>query len=307
MNSSTVFGVDESTVAAMNVDEDERRRVYEKAWTDGGGFGFMLGTFADITVDPEANRTATDFIREKIKGMVADADVARRLSPTDYYAKRPLCTDGYYEAFNRDDVTLIDVRENPLIEITERGIRTANGEIALDVIIFATGFDAFTGNYLKIETIGRDGQKLQDKWAQGPRAFMGVAIAGFPNLFTVFGPFSQFTSQPLVDEFQVDWIAKLIERSIEAGASTVEVNRDAEDGWIATCEGIAEQTLFAVTDSWINGANVPGKPRRTMIYMGGMASYAAIIGDIAERDYPEFHFAAVGRAAAVGSAVPADG
>ena len=291
MDSATVFGVNESTLSAMSVDEEERRRIYEAAWREGGGFGFMLGTFGDLTVSPEANRTATDFIREKIRQTVTDPDLAQKLSPTDYYAKRPLCTDGYYEAFNRDGVTLVDLKENPLVEITERGIRTTAGEIALDVIILATGFDAFTGNYLKIETVGRDGERLQDKWADGPRAFMGVATAGFPNLFTVFGPFSPFTSQPLVDEFQVDWIAGLIRHAMASGSPSVEVDRGAEDDWIRTCEDISAQTLFAVTDSWINGANVPGKPRRTMIYMGGMAAYARIINDVAARGYGEFRFA----------------
>lgn len=288
MDSATVFGVDESTTSALSVDDAERHRIYEAAWDEGGGFAFMLGTFGDLTVSPEANRTATDFIREKIRGLVPDADLAERLCPTDYYAKRPLCTDGYYEAFNRDDVTLVDLKETPLVEITARGVRTTAGEIELDVIILATGFDAFTGNYLKIETTGRDGERLQDKWSDGPRAFMGVAIAGFPNLFTVFGPFSPFTSQPMVDEFQVDWIAALISKAVARGTGAVEVDRGAEDAWITTCNDIAAQTLFAVTDSWINGANVPGKPRRTMIYMGGMAAYARIIGDVAARGYEEF-------------------
>lgn len=291
MDSATVFGVDESSTPALSVDDKERRRIYEAAWDEGGGFAFMLGTFGDLTVSPEANRTATDFIRGKIREIVPDADLAERLCPTDYYAKRPLCTDGYYEAFNRDDVTLVDLKETPLVEITERGIRTTAGEIELDVIILATGFDAFTGNYLKIETVGRDGERLQDKWADGPRVFMGVATAGFPNLFTVFGPFSPFTSQPMVDEYQVDWIAELIAKALRSGTRAVEVDRGAEDDWIATCNDISAQTLFAVTDSWINGANVPGKPRRTMIYMGGMAAYARIIEDVAARGYEEFRFA----------------
>jgi len=291
MDSATVFGVDESQTPAMSLVEDDRNLVYERAWDEGGGFAFMLGTFGDLTVSAEANKTATDFIRSKIMETVDDSQVARKLCPTDYYAKRPLCADGYYEAFNQPNVTLVDLNEDPLIEMTPTGLRTANCEIALDVIILATGFDAFTGNYLKIETVGRNGERLQDKWADGPRAFMGVATAGFPNLFTVFGPFSPFTSQPLVDEYQVDWIAGLIRHAMAQGLNEVEVERAAEDGWIETCETIAEQTLFAVTNSWINGANVPGKARRTMIYMGGMASYAGIIEEVARGGYLSFRLA----------------
>ena len=300
MNSATVFGIEEATTPAMSVAERERKRVYEAAWQRGGGFAFMLGTFGDLTFDQPANDTATDFSRGKIREIVRDQAVAEKLSPTDFYAKRPLCADGYYEAFNRPDVTLVDLRTSPLERITERGIETSDGEIELDVIILATGFDAFTGNYLKIETVGRNGETLQEKWKNGPRAYMGVATAGFPNLFTVFGPFSPFTSQPMVDEFQVDWIAGLIERALADGIRSVEVDRAAEDAWIETCETIAEQTLFAVTDSWINGANVPGKPRRTMIYMGGMANYAQLINAVSAGGYKEFKLETARSASKVG-------
>ncbi len=288
MNSATVFGIDESSTAAMSVSAEERAKVYEDAWSEGGGFGFMLATFGDIITDHEANKTATDFIRAKIRATVTDQATADALCPTDLYAKRPLCTDNYYETFNRDNVTLVNLKNAPIEEITERGIRTADGEIELDVIVFATGFDAFTGNYLKIETVGRDGERLQEKWSDGPRSYMGVATAGFPNLFMIYGPFGPFTSQPLVHEFQINWFADAVKHMLDNGIRTIEVKRQAEDAWIATCNEIASHTLFAETDSWINGANIPGKPRKTMVYMGGMNNYADIIKNVASEGYSDF-------------------
>jgi cyclohexanone monooxygenase len=288
MNSATVFGLNESSTPAMSVSADERARVYQDAWNEGGGFGFMLATFGDIITDRAANQSATDFIRAKIRGLVNDPALAEALCPTDLYAKRPLCTDNYYETYNRNNVTLVNLKNAPIEKVTEHGIRTATGEIELDVIVFATGFDAFTGNYLKIETVGRGGERLQDKWSDGPRSYMGVATAGFPNLFMIYGPFGPFTSQPLVHEFQINWFAEAIKYVLDNELRTIEVRRDAEDAWIESCNEIASQTLFAETDSWINGGNIPGKPRKTMVYMGGMNTYADIINGISASGYPDF-------------------
>ena len=272
LSTAAVFGFDESTVPAMDVSEEERRAVYEKAWKKGNGFSFMLETFSDIPVTPEANKTATDFIKGKIDEIVKDPETARKLTPKDYYAKRPLAADGYYDVYNRGNVHLHDVKANPIERYTEYGLMIGGEELELDVVIMATGFDAMTGNYLKIETTGRDGRRLQDEWKDGPRAYAGMSIAGFPNLLMVFGPFSPFTSQPLVHEWQVNFLADLIKAAEEQGG-VIETTKEAQDEWVQMCQEGMAGTLFEVTDSWINGANIPGKPRTSMWYMGGMGGY----------------------------------
>lgn len=290
LDSASVFGLEESTTPALSVPAEERARIYERAWHKGGGFGFMLETFGDIIVSREANDTATDFIRAKSRAIVRDPALAEKLSPRDLYAKRPLAVDGYYETFNRDNVTLVDVKAAPIVAITGNGIRTTDGEIAVDVIIFATGFDAVTGNYLKIETIGRNGRRLQDKWADGPHGFIGMTIADFPNLFMIFGPFGPFTSQPLVHEYQVDWMTALVAEARKQGRRWIDTDAAAEDAWVQTCRDGMAQTLFPQVNSWINGGNVPGKPRAAMFYMGGMAAYMKELERIVQSGYACFRF-----------------
>lgn len=289
LNTGAVFGFVESTVEAMSVSEQERRRVYEQAWDKGNGFAFMLETFADIVVSPEANKSATDFIKSKIDEIVDDPKTAAKLTPTDYYAKRPLAADNYYETYNRDNVTLVDVKEAPIERYSAKGLVTSNGEYELDVVILATGFDAITGNYLKIDTTGRDGLKLSDKWSDGPHASYGMTIAGFPNLFMIYGPFGPFTSQPLVHEWQIDWFTELMVEADKRGG-VVDTAADAEDAWVAMCQEQMAGTLFEVTDSWINGTNIPGKPRSSMFYMGGMIGYMDEMNAIADNDYKGFVF-----------------
>jgi cyclohexanone monooxygenase len=288
LDTGAVFGFRESTIPALSVSARERERAYQEAWERGNGFSFMLETFSDLVSNEEANNTATDFMRDKIRRIVKDSKVAEMLCPKDFYAKRPLATDNYYEVYNRPNVTLVDVKANPIQEFTEKGIRTTTGEIELDTVIFATGFDAVTGNYLKIDTTGRNGQKLQDKWKHGPSAFAGVAIAGFPNLFMIYGPFCPFTSQPLVHEWQVNWFADLVAHARATGQKTVEVSHETEKAWVKVCADGAAATLFARTDSWINGTNIPGKPRAAMFYMGGMANYTKELGQIVKSGYAGF-------------------
>ena len=288
LDTGAVFGFQESTIPALSVSADVRQRMYREAWDRGNGFSFMLETFSDLVNDEEANKTATDFMRDKIRQIVKDPKVAELLCPKDFYAKRPLATDNYYEVYNRPSVTLIDVKANPIQEFTEKGIRTSAGEVELDTVIFATGFDAVTGNYLKIETIGRDGLRLQDKWAEGPSAFAGVATSGFPNLFMIYGPFCPFTSQPLVHEWQVNWFADLVAHARATGQKMVDVDTATEKAWVKVCVDGAEATLFARTDSWINGTNIPGKPRASMFYMGGMSNYMKEMGRIVKSGYAGF-------------------
>lgn len=290
LDSGTVFGFKEGTTSALEVPADERRQRFEKAWQKGNGFSFMLETFSDITVSPEANKTATDFIKSKIDAAVKDPKVAAMLTPTDYYARRPLAADGYYEVYNRPNVTLHDVKANPIERFTEKGLVVGGQEIELDVVIMATGFDAVTGNYLKIDTIGRNGVKLSDQWQDGPHTFGGMSIAGFPNLFMVFGPFSPFTSQPLVHEWQVDYFTDLIQAAEKSGG-IVDTEASAQAEWVRICQVGLAGTLFQVTDSWINGANIPGKPRTSMWFMGGMANYMAEMNSIRDDGYRGFRIA----------------
>jgi cation diffusion facilitator CzcD-associated flavoprotein CzcO len=272
----------------MSVSEEERERVFQEAWEKGNGFRFMFGTFSDIAIDPAANRTARLFIRKKISEIVKDPETARKLTPTDAYAKRPICNLDYYETFNRDNVTLVSTKENPIIEITPRGVLTDDGvEHELDVLVSATGFDAVDGNYHQMDIRGRAGRTVQQHWKDGPVTYLGVATAGFPNMFMVLGANSCFANLPPVIEAQVEFISDMISRAQRTGA-VVEATQEAESYWTATCKQIADTTLFSKTESWIFGANIPGKPHTVLFYMGGLAPYREMLADVTRGDFAGF-------------------
>jgi cyclohexanone monooxygenase len=296
-SSAAAFGFDESQVPHDSASPEEREAAFERQWNSGGGFQFMLGVYNDVITSREANKAATDFIAKKIRELVSDPETASLLTPTDLYAKRPLCDDGYYATFNRDNVTLADIKSQPIIEFTEKGVRTEAGEYELDVVVFATGFDAFTGNYLKIDQHGRDGLSLREKWAERPRTFMAVMTAGFPNWFMIYGPMCPFTNQPPAHEVEVDWIASLIDHVRSTGAQTAEVTAAAEQRWMDTCDELAAYTLFPETDSWINGANIPGKPKAVMVYMGGMGLYCDELARVAREGYDGLEISGAARPA----------
>jgi cyclohexanone monooxygenase len=288
-SSVVAFGFKESAVPALSVSEEERRAVYQKAWERGGGFRFMFETFCDIATDEAANETAAAFIRGKIAEVVKDPETARKLTPTDLYAKRPLCDSGYYATFNRDNVSLVDVKANPIAEVTPKGIKTADGvEHELDVLIFATGFDAVDGNYTRIDLRGRNGLTIQEKWKSGPTSYLGVANADYPNLFMILGPNGPFTNLPPSIETQVEWISDLIKHMNDTGHEVVEATHEGEDGWTATCKEIAGYTLFPKADSWIFGANIPGKTRTVMFYLAGLGAYSQKLNEVAGSGYPGF-------------------
>ncbi|MFC4949225.1 flavin-containing monooxygenase [Pseudonocardia sp. GCM10023141] len=287
--SVVAFGFEESGIEAMSVSADERRRVFQENWDKGNGFRFMFGTFSDIATDPDANAAAAAFIRSKIAEIVDDPETARKLTPTDVYAKRPLCNEGYYETFNRDDVELVSIKENPIQTITPTGVRTADGvEHELDVLVLATGFDAVDGNYRAMDLRGRDGRHINDHWTDGPTSYLGLSKAGFPNMFMILGPNGPFTNLPPSIESQVDWIGELIGSAIRDGVRTVEPTAAAEAGWTATCEEIANMTLFPQADSWIFGANIPGKKNAVMFYMAGIGAYRQKLGEVAGAGYDGF-------------------
>ncbi|MBW0089592.1 NAD(P)/FAD-dependent oxidoreductase [Pseudonocardia sp. KRD-184] len=285
-NSVVAFGFEESGVEAGSVSEEERERVFQENWDKGNGFRFMFGTFADIATNPEANEAAAAFIRSKIAQIVTDPETARKLTPTEVYAKRPLCNEGYFETFNRDDVTLVSVRENAIEEITPAGVRTADGvEHELDVLVLATGFDAVDGNYRSMDLRGRDGTHIDEHWSHGPTSYLGVSTHGFPNMFMILGPNGPFTNLPPSIEAQVEWISDLIASAERDGVAAVEPTRQAEDGWTELCATIADMTLFPKVESWIFGQNVAGKTSTVMFYMAGIGAYRQKLAEVRGAGY----------------------
>ncbi|WP_028646602.1 NAD(P)/FAD-dependent oxidoreductase [Nocardiopsis sp. CNT312] len=285
-SSVVACGFEESRTPAMSVSEEERHRVFQESWDRGNGFRFMFGTFSDIIFNPEANEAAAEFIRAKIRETVKDPETARRLQPTDYYAKRPICNEDYYESFNRDNVSLVSLRETPIREITPTGAVTEDGtEHELDVLVFATGFEAVEGSYRLLDVRGRGGESIEEHWGQRPSSHLGMSVSGFPNLFMVYGPCSVFSNLPTAIETQVEWISELIGTMEERGLARAETTREAEESWTAVCEEIAGHSLFPKVDSWIFGANIPGRERRVLFYFAGLHSYRRRLREIAEAGY----------------------
>jgi cation diffusion facilitator CzcD-associated flavoprotein CzcO len=270
---------------------EERQALYEAAW-EKGGLQFRA-TFQDLLVDKEANDTAADFIRGKIREIVKDPATAAKLSDIDhpYAAKRPPIDTDYFETYNRGNVSLIDVRAAPIERITPEGIRTREGDYGLDIIVFATGFDAMTGPLLRMDIRGRDGLPLAEAWEAGPRNYLGLQVAGFPNLFTVTGPGSPsvLCNMPVAIEQHVEWITDCIAHLRARGLNRIEPKPEAVDQWVDQVNAAANATLLPLAaHSWYLGANVPGKPRVFMPYAGGMARYREICADVAARGYEGF-------------------
>jgi cyclohexanone monooxygenase len=276
---------------ALSVTEEERHKRYWEAWEAGNLFG-MASSFGDIAIDRQANETAAEFVRERIRSIVDDPDVAEALSPRSYpFATKRLCLDSnYYATFNRDNVVLVDVRADPIVEVTSHGLRTAAADFEFDALVFATGFDAMTGPFLEPDIRGAAGRSLRDKWAAGPRSYLGVATAGFPNLFTITGPGSPsvLTNMLVSIEQHVDWVTDCIDNMRSNGAIAIDPEVEAEDFWVSHVNDVAHLTLFPQADSWYMGANVPGKPRVFMPYLGGFALYREICDGVASDGYRGF-------------------
>ncbi|MCW5653183.1 NAD(P)/FAD-dependent oxidoreductase [Hydrogenophaga sp.] len=279
--------------SALEVSDEERIKEFEFRWRGAGGGFRMLRAFNDLLRNPVANRYAADFVRGKIRATVKDPAKAELLCPKDDlpFGTKRLCVDtNYYETFNRDNVDLVDVKANPITEITPTGLRTTQGDHPLDVIVFATGFDAMTGALLAIDIRGTGGQSLREKWAAGPRTYLGVSIAGFPNLFVIAGPGSPSVLSNVVHsiETHVDWISNFLERSRAKGVKRIEAEQVHEDKWVDHVNEAANQTLYPVGNSWYVGANMPGKPRVFMPYVAGVPAYRRIIEGVAEKGYEGF-------------------
>jgi cation diffusion facilitator CzcD-associated flavoprotein CzcO len=294
-SSFSAIAVAAPTELALEVDPAERRRRYEAAWARGGLMS-MTTTFRDLIVDKAANDTAAEFIRSKIREIVVDPDVAQALTPTDhpFATKRPCLDTGYFETFNRDNVTLVDLRQTPITEIVPAGIRTTERVHELDTIVFATGFDAMTGPLLRIDIRGRGDRPLSDKWSAGPRTYLGIATVGFPNLFILTGPGSPsvLSNMVMAIEQHVDWIADCLSYLGANGLGTIEATVEAEDAWVDHVNQLASATLFPRANSWYMGANVPGKPRVFLPYVGGFPQYRSTCDDVAADGYRGFSLTA---------------
>ncbi len=287
-NSSVAFGFEESTIATTDVTPEQREQIFEDAWQRGNGFYFMFGTFNDLAISDEANEYAADFIRRKIAQIVKDPEKRRLLTPTLPYAKRPLCNREYYEVYNRDNVELVSILENPIVEITPTGVKTADGVThELDVLVFATGFDAVDGNYRRMDLRGIGGKTIDERWRDAPTSYLGVTKAGFPNLFMILGPNGPFTNLLPTIETQVEFITKLVRKAEQDGV-VLEPTQAAEDEWTETCQTIAGYTIFPRTDSWIFGANIPGKKHTVLFYLAGLGAYRGVLSEIEDADFKGF-------------------
>ena len=292
-NSPSGLGFVTNKQSALEVSDDERNAAYEAAY-ERLGFGFALAYY-DILLDVAANNTAADFIRGKIAALVDDPETLKKLTPTDhpFAAKRPSVDSGYFETFNRDNVELVDIRTDTIERIEPSGIRTTGGMHELDIIIYATGFDAMTGSLLRPQITGRNCVTLTEKWSAGPVTYLGLGTTGFPNLFIIAGPGSpSLLSNVLLSiEQHVDWLTDLIAHGEAAGANTIEVTQTAEDDWVAHVNKRALETVYPLARSYYMGDEIEGKPHVFMPYSGGVRGYRRILEGVVEGGYNGFVFA----------------
>ncbi|OQV06001.1 hypothetical protein CLAIMM_10645 [Cladophialophora immunda] len=275
-NSLFAMGFAESKKSALEVSEAERREVYERIWNKGGGFRFFFETFNDLGTNVAANETAAAFVREKIAEIVKDPETAKLLQPKGHYGGRPLCTQGYYEAFNEPNVSLVDISNNPVAKITPTGLELRDGKtFEFDIIVYATGFDGVDGAYHNIDITGRDGLKLIDAWKGGANAL-------------TWGPFANML--PSI-ELQGDFIVKLIQEANTRGDNTVEADAKAQAEWAQTVQQISKATVFDKVKSWIQNDNVEGKKKYSAFFLAGLQNYIARLAEETEAKYPSFVFA----------------
>ena len=285
------FPMNRDERSALQVTAEERLEAYEAGWAEGG-IRFLSTSFKDISTDRRANDTMAEFIRKKIREMVRDPETAEKLMPTDhpFGSKRPLIDTDYFETYNHDNVELVDIRHSPIKEITPNGIRTEDQDFEFDMIVFATGFDAMTGSYFKMDIRGKNGLSLKDKWSEGPKTYLGLQVAGFPNLFMITGPGSPsvLSNMPMSIEQHIDWIANFLQYIRKHNIKSVEAGVDAETAWVAHVNEVAEPTMYMLANSWYLGANIPGKPRVFMPYVGGLGNYRKKCNEVADTGYKGF-------------------
>ncbi len=287
------FDFHASGKSALEVSPAERRAVYEASWA-AGGLSFWASTFYDVMMNLEANRTAYDFWREKVQARIRDPKLAEKLAPKEpphpFGVKRPSLEQTYYDAFNQENVRLVDLKETPIVEVTPNGVKTAEAEHEFDILVLATGFDAVTGGLTQIDIRGVEGLTLKEKWAQGAQTHLGLASAGFPNLLFLYGPQSPsgFCNGPTCAELQGDWVVDFLTHMRDAGVRRFDATRAAEAAWKAHVEQVGAMTLFPLADSWYMGANIPGKPRELLNYPGGVPLYLQLCRESAEKGYEGF-------------------
>ena len=280
-----------SGVACSEYTEAERQALLEEAWTSQSAFQLLL-TFSDVLTDKESNDVVSEFVRNKIRAIVKDPETAELLAPKTYPigAKRLCIDNGYFETFNRDNVTLVDAKSSPIVEFTERGLRTTEAEYDLDVIVTATGFDAITGAMTRIDIEGVGGRKLTDKWADGPTAWLGLAVAGFPNLLMIHGPLTPGAQAQMlmVGEWQVNFVADIIESLESDGFSRIDATEEAEGWWAEEVDMLSRHTLHRLADSWYNAKNIEGKKGGFMIYVGGFPRFAQLSNEAIADNFKGF-------------------
>ncbi|HIE86953.1 MAG: NAD(P)/FAD-dependent oxidoreductase [bacterium] len=282
--------------SALEVSEDERLAAYEDLWAKGG-FHFWLGTFDDVLFNEEANRTAYDFWRNKTLAQIKDPVIAAKLAPAvaphPFGTKRPSLVQNYYELFNQDNVHLVDISQDPIERITSKGVLTGSGEHELDLLAFATGFDAVTGGLTNIDIRGTDGKTIKQKWENGVRTLLGVATQGFPNLLFAYGPQAPtgFLNGPSSAEYQGDLILNLLVYMREREITRFEAETAAEEAWRQHNFDLVDETLFPQADSWYMGANIPGKTREILNYPGGLPLYLEKFNASAANNYEGFTLA----------------
>ncbi len=286
-----IAGFPPPTQSALDVSEEERNAAYEAKWAEGGSISYLYA-FTDLLTNKAANDTASEFARNKIRATVKDQKTAELLCPYNHPigTKRLILDTDYYETYNLDHVDLVDVRSAPIEGLTEKGVKTTDAEYELDMIVFATGFDAMTGAMKEIDIQTDAGAKIGAKWEDGPRTYLGIMMADFPNLFMITGPQSPGVKSQMIlsCEQHVDWIADCLEHLRSSGKSKIVPETKAEDDWVAHNNAVADATLYPLANSWYMGANIPGKPRIFMPYVGGVEAYKKRCDAVAAAGYKGF-------------------
>jgi cyclohexanone monooxygenase len=296
-----ISGYPPPTKSALEASPEERRATFEARWADGGIVSFLY-SYNDLLLNQEANDLASEFVREKIRAIVRDPATAELLCPDDHpIGSKRLCLDtNYYETYNRDNVSLVDIRRSPIEAITPDGIRTREREYALDAIVFATGFDAMTGALREIDIQGTRGVTLAERWQAGPRTYLGLMVADFPNMFMITGPGSPGVKSQMIlsIEQHTDWIVDCLRYMSMRGVNRIEATQEAERRWTEHVHEVASATLYPLANSWYMGANVPGKARVFMPYVGGVHTYKRHCDEVARNGYEGFAMSNVGEAIA---------